>query len=84
MKQVQLEDCKNICGLASIDWAAFSGSTILVTGSTGLIGSNFVYTLLEARREKGLDLQILRAVRNKEAAEVLFGRDEVKIIGYDV
>ncbi len=84
MNQIQLEDCKTVFNQASIVWKDFSGSTILVTGSTGLIGSNFVYALLYAKCEKNIDMDIILAVRNKEAAEALFGTKDVKIIGYDV
>jgi len=84
MNQIQLEDCKTVFNQASIVWEDFSGSTILITGSTGLIGSNFVYALLYAKCEKNIDMDIILAVRNKEAAEALFGTKDVKIIGYDV
>ena len=42
MNQIQLEDCQNIGNLDFIEWKQFENSTILITGSTGLIGQNLV------------------------------------------
>lgn len=53
MKKVQIEDCQNIGNLDFIDWEQFRDSTILITGATGLIGSNLVNAIAYNSRQKG-------------------------------
>jgi nucleoside-diphosphate-sugar epimerase len=48
---------------------AYSGSTVLVTGATGLIGSAIVYTLLE----RG-DVRVIAASRSQDKLNTCFGR----------
>ncbi len=49
------------------------GKTVLVTGATGLIGSQIVKTLACFNRLKETDIQIIAHVRNAKKAEDLFG-----------
>ena len=84
MNRVQTEDCRNIGNLEYIDWKQLKGSTILVTGSTGLIGSNLVDAVAYNSKEKDLDIRLILPVRNTEAAEKLFGRTGAKIIKYEL
>ena len=44
--KVYLEDLQNIVADENIPWHELDGKTVLVTGATGLIGSNIVNTLL--------------------------------------
>lgn len=45
MNKVQIEDCRRIGELDFIDWKQFRDKTVLITGATGLIGTNLVNAL---------------------------------------
>ncbi len=49
------------------------GTTVFVTGATGLIGSHIVKTLAAANRICGSDIKIIAFVRSQEKAEKVFG-----------
>lgn len=66
------EDLETICTALSIDWEKLRCRTILVTGATGLIGSQIVSALLYASCEKRLGVEVLALVRNKQKAERQF------------
>lgn len=55
-----------------IDWDKLKGTTILVTGATGLIGASFIKSLNFANKERNLGLKILGLVRDREKAEKRF------------
>ena len=63
-------------------------STILVTGATGLVGSNLIKLLLCINRKQNLNLKILACARNeskiKQILSEVLNREELKIILYDV
>lgn len=65
-------DLDLIINNTSICWDMLKNKTILVTGATGLIGSQIVMTLLNASAEKDLNINVLAAVRNKEKAKKIF------------
>jgi dTDP-glucose 4,6-dehydratase len=52
--------------------AEFKNSSFLITGTTGLIGSELVFSLLCANRVKGLNNKIYALVRNENKARELF------------
>ena len=58
MNQIQLEDCQNIGNLDFIEWKQFENSTILITGSTGLIGQNLVNAIAYNSQRKGLGIKL--------------------------
>lgn len=74
MNDIQIEDCKRICALPFIDWRRLENKCILITGGTGLIGSNLIYALLYINYIKKLGLKLILPVRNKEAAKKKFGK----------
>lgn len=82
MNDVQLEDCKRIGSLDFIDWEELRGASVLITGSTGLIGSNLVNILALNSQEKGLGIRLVLPVRNEEAATKLFDWTSAEIIPY--
>ena len=82
MKKVQREDCQKVGKLDFIDWEKFRNTTILVTGSTGLIGSNLVNALAYNNQEKMLGIKLILPVRKVEAAERLFSWTDAEIIPY--
>ena len=63
---------KSIISDDSIPWHDLDGKTILVTGATGLIGSNIINTLLYYGEKTDSPSHILAVVRNKEKADRLF------------
>lgn len=67
------EDMQSVCGAEFIPWDKLRGKTVLVTGATGLIGTTMVSALLQANREKGLDLTVAALVRDIERAQGRFG-----------
>ena len=84
MLKVQLEDCQNIGKLSFIDWSQFKDSTVLITGSTGLIGSNLVNALAYNSLEKDLNVHIVLPVRNVERANEEFSWTKADIIPYTI
>ena len=84
MNRVQIEDCQNIGNLDFIDWNQFKGSTILITGSTGLIGSNLVNVIAYNSQKKGLDIKLILPVRNTGAAMEFFNWTGAEIIHYEL
>lgn len=84
MNKVQIEDCKIIGALNFIDWDEFKGRTILITGATGLIGSNLVNALAYNSQEKGLNVRLILPVRNVDAAKSLFDWTGAMIVPYEL
>lgn len=64
------------------------GSSILVTGATGLIGVSIVRALLCANRIKGLNLHVFALIRNREKADTIYRklleREELTLLVGDV
>ena len=56
-----------------LPWERLAGSTIVVTGSTGLIGMTAIHALIHASRKRGLGLHICAVIRDPEKAERVFG-----------
>lgn len=56
---------------ANIDWKKLEGSSVLVTGATGLIGTHCIRFLLERNRQFDAGIRVIAMVRNKEKAQVL-------------
>lgn len=83
MNSIQLEDCKKIEKLSFINWKNLSSKKILITGSTGLIGSNLVNTLIYMNKVKSLEMKIILPVRNISIAKNLFG-EAAQIFPYNL
>lgn len=58
-----------------------NGKRMVVTGATGLIGSNLVLILLEVSKYLESPISIVVLVRNKEKAERIFGDNVEYIVG---
>ena len=82
MNKVQIEDYEQIGKLEFLDWEQFRNTTILVTGATGLIGSNLVNAIAYNSKNKGLSIKLILPVRNVETATGLFGWTNAQIIPY--
>ena len=57
-------------------------STILVTGATGLVGSQTIKALLNMNQKKNADIKVLALVRNKEKAKKTFEGYECEALRY--
>lgn len=60
-------------------YSDLAGKTILITGSTGLIGSNLIKTLLNQQRSLIKPVKIIAFARDEEKAKKIFGTDYDKI-----
>ena len=70
---VYLEDLQHIAADSNIPWHELDGKTVLVTGATGLIGSNIVNALLYYGEKAAAAPRVLALVRNEEKARRIFG-----------
>ena len=81
------EDLAGIAADESVAWETLRGKTLLVTGSTGLIGGVLVRALAAANAGRGLSVRILAGCRNPEKAAALFRAAVeygVEIVEWDV
>ncbi len=60
------EDLSLVADDDRVEWERFRGSTVLVTGATGLLGSLLVKSLALANVRRSLGLRILAVARNME------------------
>ncbi len=84
MNRIQIEDCRKVGGLEFIDWEELRCSTLLITGSTGLIGQNLVNALAYNSRVKKLGIKLILPARNVEKAESEFAWTGAEIIHYEL
>ena len=84
MKTVQVEDCQRIGKLGFIDWNRLSDTTIMITGSTGLIGSNLVNAFAYNNQDKKLNMHLILPVRDTRTAEKLFAWTKADIVHYEL
>lgn len=68
------ENLDNILSLPFLDWIKLKNKTILVTGATGLIGSEIVKVLSYVNTTYDLRINVIALVRNKERAEERFNK----------
>jgi UDP-glucuronate decarboxylase len=66
------EDLERICAMACVPWQALHGSTVLVTGATGLIGAALVKALLWYGATQDTRINVLGQVRDPAKADRLF------------
>lgn len=71
MKKVLIEDMEAVCA-SGLPWEEFRGSSFLITGATGLIGSLLVRALLYANEKYRLELAVHALVRDAKKADQLF------------
>jgi nucleoside-diphosphate-sugar epimerase len=69
--------------MRNCEFEMLQGQTILITGATGLLGSNVVKYLVGQNRQLERPVKILALIRNREKVERLFGNAEniVYIVG---
>ena len=84
MNKIQIEDFQNLGNYVFVNWNEFKNTTILITGSTGLIGTNLVSALAYNSKEKELNIKLILPVRDIEAASRLFDWIGAEIIPYEL
>lgn len=72
MKEIYLEDIRNIANCNSVDWNSLSGATVLVTGATGLIGATMVRGLMGYNQFGKGKLMVMALVRSEGKAKQMF------------
>ncbi|MGN1008289.1 MAG: NAD-dependent epimerase/dehydratase family protein [Butyricicoccus sp.] len=81
------EDLEKIAALP-IPWGNLNHSTILITGATGLIGSQLVRAVLAANRIHSSRTRVLALVRSPDKAAQVFGpllhRPELELLTGDI
>lgn len=77
--EIFAEDMKRICESDFIPWENLKGSTILVTGATGLIGYTLVNALLYADQVRNLGLSVVVLVRDEQRAKQRFDDSAIKL-----
>ncbi len=71
-------DIETVYSNSAIDWEIFRDKTFYITGSTGVIGSFIIRCLLNANKQSNLNLKVIAAVRNFDAAINFFNQKEVQ------
>ena len=84
MNEVQLEDCRYVGSAEFIDWEKFKGTTMLISVSTGLIGSNLVNAVSFNNNEKNLGINLILPVRNVSVAKDQFAWAGADIMPYEL
>lgn len=83
-----MQDFENTGSADYIEWDKFKDSVIFVTGATGLIGMNFIKTVLWVSRKKELNIKVAALIRSREKAENVFedelGCENLEFIEGDV
>lgn len=87
MNRIVREDLETIVK-ADIEWSAFDGKTVLITGASGFLPAYLVETLLYLNETIKSRIKIIALVRNKERALSRFDfykdRQDLEIIEQDV
>ena len=62
------EDFEIILNMSCIKWELLANKTILITGASGLIGSNIINTIIYANETRKCNIKVIAVVRNIEKA----------------
>lgn len=68
-----LQEDLDLIAQTDLPWNRLKNRSILITGATGLVGSQLVRALLAANRLNGCNIRILALVRSAEKAKRVFG-----------
>lgn len=71
--RIYKEDGEFVAASESIDWQQLAGSSILITGATGLIGAAIIRGLMAYNAKNTDRIRVLALVRNAQKAEKMFG-----------
>lgn len=67
------ETANSLAGDKDVPFSVFDGKRVVITGSTGLIGSQLVRVLLCRNEAESANIELVLPVRNTEKARSLFG-----------
>ena len=67
-------DTKEILESEFLNWNDYKDCTVMITGATGLIGTQLVKTFLYANEVFNANINIVIAIRNKAKAKNIFGK----------
>lgn len=67
------EDLHRIVSFEAIPWESLNGSSLLLSGATGMIGSLLVDAILFKDEQEGLDCKVVALGRNAEKGRKRFG-----------
>ncbi len=67
---------RDIAANQAMPWGEIDGSTVVITGATGLIGSQIVRTLIERTNNYHGSIKLILPVRNVNKAEMMFGHSD--------
>ena len=86
MNKIIAMDIREVVASKYIDWNFYRNSKILITGATGLIGSQIIKVLLHADLEYNLGIKILALGRNKKKIEEVLPKagKKIKFIVQDI
>lgn len=84
---IEAEDTRQIVDSEYINLDYFKNSTIMITGATGLIGSQLLLSVLLANELYNANIKVLACVRNLQKAEKMFSNvitDNLKFVVQDI
>ena len=84
MSKILLDDMEHIVSDGSIPWVELRGSTVVITGATGAVGSALVRALWAADARYGLDVRILALGRYREKGRHLAERYGAEFFEHDI
>lgn len=86
LHRILQEDIEYIANVDFIPWDKLCGKKVVVTGATGLLGSQVVYAIDEYNKVKSADITVYAVARNQSKASKLFAdcTDMVKVIIADM
>lgn len=64
LNKILIEDFENILNMTCIKWELLANKTILLTGASGLIGSNIINTIIYANETRKYNIKIIAVVRD--------------------
>ena len=66
LSNILKNDFEELLNMSCIKWDSLRNKTILITGVSGLIGSNLTNAILYANTQKNYNIKIIAVVRNIE------------------
>ena len=87
MNEIMRHDTERLCEENAGLFSSMDGSTVLVTGATGLIGGAVIHALLRSGEGRPDGVKVVAAVRNMDKAERLFAgapRKRLELLKADI